>query len=79
MVTLSRDVRQRIMSTCDQGEGTQESIARGFGVSHAMVKKLKQRQKTGCIKPRHHLAGRKNSSSPSIASPSASTSNESLT
>ena len=60
MATLSLDLRQRIVNTCDRGEGTQEQIARRFGVSHGMVKKLlQQRRKTGCIKPRHHLAGRK--------------------
>ena len=60
MATLSLDLRQRIVSTCDRGEGTQEQIARRFGVSHGMVKKLlQQRKKTGCIKARHHLAGRK--------------------
>ena len=60
MAALSLDLRQRIISTCDRCEGTQEQIARRFGVSYGMVKKLlQQRRKTGCIKPRHHLAGRK--------------------
>ena len=60
MATLSLDLRQRIINTCDRGEGTQEQIAQRFGVSYGMVKKLlQQRRKTGCIKPRHHLAGRK--------------------
>lgn len=60
MAALSLDLRQRIISTCDRGEGTQKQIARRFGVSYGMVKKLLQQQrKTGCIKPRHHLAGRK--------------------
>ena len=60
MATLSLDLRQRIVSTYDRGEGTQEQIARRYGVSHGMVKKLlQQRKKTGCIKARHHLAGRK--------------------
>jgi len=60
MATLSLDLRQRIINTCDRGEGTQEQVARRFGVSYGMVKKLlQQRRKTGCIKPRHHLAGRK--------------------
>lgn len=60
MATLPLDLRQRIINTCDRGEGTQEQIARRFGVSYGMVKKLlQQRRKTGCIKSRHHLAGRK--------------------
>jgi len=42
MATLSLDLRQRIISTCDRGEGTQEQIARRFGVSYGMVKKLLQ-------------------------------------
>ena len=40
MAALSLDLRQRIISTCDRGEGTQEQIARRFGVSYGMVKKL---------------------------------------
>ena len=36
MVTLSCDLRQRIIGTCDRGEGTQEQIARPFGVSHGI-------------------------------------------
>ena len=60
MATLSLDLRQRIIRICDHAEGTQEQIARRFGVSYGMVKKLLQRRrKTGCIKPRHHLAVRK--------------------
>lgn len=60
MATLFVDLRQRIISTCDRGQGTQEQVALRFGVSYGMVKKLlQQRRKTGCIKPRHHLAGRK--------------------
>ena len=60
MATLSLDLRQRIISSCDRGEGTQEQIAQRFKVSYGMVKKLlQQRRKTGCINARHHLAGRK--------------------
>ena len=60
MATFSVDLRERIVSTYDRGEGTRDEIARRFGVSLGMVKKLlQQRRKTGCIKPRHHLAGRK--------------------
>jgi transposase len=60
MATLSLDLRERIVTAYDKGEGTREEIARRFRVSLGMVKKLlQQRSKTGCIKPRHHLAGRK--------------------
>ena len=60
MATLSVDLRERIVSAYDKGEGTRDEVARRFRVSLGMVKKLlQQRSKTGCIKSRHHLAGRK--------------------
>lgn len=60
MATLSLDLRQRILASYDNDEGTRDQIARRFRVSLGMVKKLlQQRRHTGCIKPRHHLAGRK--------------------
>ncbi len=60
MATLSVDLRQRIVDAYDKGEGTRDQIASRFKVSLGMVKKLiQQRRHTGCIKPRHHLAGRK--------------------
>ena len=60
MATLSLDLRQRILASYDNDEGTREQIAVRFKVSLGMVKKLiQQRRRTGCIKPRHHLAGRK--------------------
>ena len=60
MATLSLDLRERILRAYDRGEGTREEIAQRFSVSLGMVKKLlQQRRTTGCIKPRHHLAGRK--------------------
>src|SRR5688500_15187665 len=60
MATLSVDLRQRIVDAYDKGEGTRDQIASRFRVSLGMVKKLiQQRRNTGCIKPRHHLAGRK--------------------
>lgn len=60
MATLSLDLRERIVNSYDNGEGTRDQIARRFRVSLGMVKKLlQQRRHTGCIKPRHHLAGRK--------------------
>ena len=60
MATLSLDLRQRIVASYDNEEGSREQIARRFRVSLGMVKKLlQQRRRTGCIKSRHHLAGRK--------------------
>jgi len=38
MAALTLDLRQRIINTCDRGEGTQEKISRRFGVSYGMVK-----------------------------------------
>ena len=58
--TTSLDLRERILAAYDAGEGTRDDMARRFRVSLGMVKKLlAQRRHTGCIAPRHHLAGRK--------------------
>jgi transposase len=60
MKTLSVDLRERIMACYDAHEGTRQTIADRFRVSPGMVKKLlQQRRRTGDIRPRHHLAGRK--------------------
>ncbi len=60
MRTLSLDLRQRIVDSYDQDEGTRAEIAHRFRVSLGMVKKLlQQRRRTGNIAARHHLAGRK--------------------
>ena len=54
------DLRQRILAAYDRGEGTRDQVARRFGVSLGMVKKLlQQRRHTGDIAPRHHRSGRK--------------------
>jgi transposase len=58
--TISLDWRERILSACDQKEGTREEIARRFRVSLGLVKKLlQQRRHTGDIRPRHRYSGRK--------------------
>lgn len=58
--TISLDLRERILAAYDALEGTREDIARRFRVSLGMVKKLlQQRRHTGCIAPRHPLAGGK--------------------
>lgn len=60
MKALSLDLRERILSTYDKGEGTREQVARRFRVSLGMVKKLlQQRRDTGEIGSRRHLCGRK--------------------
>src|SRR4030095_5769326 len=60
MPTLSLDLRERILASYDQGEGTREEIAHRYRVSTGMVKKLlQQRRHTGDIRPRHYRSGRK--------------------
>ena len=75
MATLSLDLRQRILASYDNDEGTRDQIAVRFKVSLGMVKKLlQQRRRTGCIKPRHHLAAATPRSLPGTAPLCASTS-----
>ena len=60
MRTLSLDLRERILASYDNDEGTRAQIAHRFRVSLGMVKKLlQQRRRTGDIAPRHRYAGRK--------------------
>ena len=60
MKTTSLDLRQRIVTTYDEGEWTQEEVAKRFRVSLGMVKKLlMQRKRTGRIEARHRYSGRK--------------------
>lgn len=60
MRTLSLDLRERILASYDNDEGSREEIARRYRVSLGMVKKLlQQRRRTGDIGPRHHHSGRK--------------------
>lgn len=60
MRTLSLDLRERILASYDDHEGTREEVAVRFRVSLGMVKKLlQQRRRTGDIAPRHHYSGRK--------------------
>lgn len=58
--TISMDLRERILATYDQQQGTREEVARRFRVSLGLVKKLlQQRRHTGDIRPRHRNSGRK--------------------
>ncbi len=58
--TLSVDLRERIVAAYDAKEGTREEVAKRFKVSLGMVKKLlRQRARTGDLRPRHRFSGRK--------------------
>jgi transposase len=60
MRTISLDLRERILTAYDRKEGNREEVARRFGVSVGLVKKLlQQRRRTGDIAPRHGFSGRK--------------------
>ena len=60
MRTTSLDLRERILASYDNDEGTRGVIARRFRVSLGLVKKLlQQRRHTGDIAPRHRYSGRK--------------------
>src|SRR5208282_6836337 len=60
MRTLSLDLRERILASYDNEEGSRQEIADRYRVSLGMVKKLlQQRRRTGQIGPRHHFSGRK--------------------
>lgn len=60
MGTLSLVLRERIVLSYDQKEGTREEIAHRYRVSLGMVKKLlQQRRRSGEIGARHHRSGRK--------------------
>jgi len=57
---ISLDLRQRILTSYDQHEGTREEIAQRFRVSLGMVKKLlQQRRRTGAIACRYDHCGRR--------------------
>ena len=57
---ISLDLRQRILASYDQHEGTREEIAQRFRVSLGMVKKLlQQRRQSGDIACQYHRCGRR--------------------
>ena len=60
MRTLSLDLRERILASYDQKQGTREEVAERYRVSLGMVKKLlQQRRRTGDVAARHRYSGRK--------------------
>jgi transposase len=57
---ISLDLRQRILASYDQNEGTREEIAQRYRVSLGMVKKLlQQRRSTGDIACQYSRCGRR--------------------
>src|SRR2546421_11034312 len=60
MRTLSLDLRERIVASYDNDEGTRAEVGQRFRAALGMGKKLlQQRRRTGDTAPRHHYAGRK--------------------
>jgi len=60
MKTISVDLRERIVTAYDKEDATRAQVARRFGVSLGLLKKLlQQRRHTGDLQPRHHRSGRK--------------------
>lgn len=60
MKALSLDLRQRIVSAYEQGEGSQAALARRFGVGKATVERLMRlKRQTGSIEPRPHGGGQR--------------------
>lgn len=60
MKTISLEVRERILNSYEQPGRTRAEVAKWFGVSLGLVKKLlQQRRRIGDIAPQHHRAGRK--------------------
>jgi transposase len=60
MVPYSIDLRERVLSAVDAGEGTQEEIARRFCFSARGIRKLlARRAATGSIAPEPNGGGRK--------------------
>ena len=58
MRTISLDLRERILASYAQQEGTREEIAQRYRVSLGMVKKLLQwRRQGGDIGPRYYRCG----------------------
>src|SRR5262245_25228716 len=60
MRTISLDLRERIVASYDNDEGTREEVARRYRFSLGLAKKLlQQRRRTGDLTPRHRFSGRK--------------------
>ena len=59
MKTYSMDLRQRVVTACDEGGATREQIAARFSVSVSWIRDLlKRRRETGSIAPKPRGGGR---------------------
>ena len=52
---MSLDLRERIVTGYNARQGTREEVARRFGVSVGMMKKLQQRRRTNELGHRHRF------------------------
>lgn len=60
MKALSMDLRERIVSAYEAGEGSHSALAERFSVSKAVVGKLvRQQRELGTLEPQVHRCGRK--------------------
>lgn len=60
MRALSMDLRGRIVSAYEAGEGSHSALAKRFSVSKAVVGKLvRQQRELGTLQPQVHRCGRK--------------------
>lgn len=60
MKPYSMDLRERVVTACDQGQQTHEQIAQRFQVSTAWIRRLLQRRRdTGSFAPLPQNPGRK--------------------
>ena len=60
MAPLSLDLRRRIVTAYEKGEGSHRTLAKRFAVSRAVVGKLvRQQERLGTLKPQVHRRGRK--------------------
>ncbi|HWE37185.1 MAG TPA: helix-turn-helix domain-containing protein [Isosphaeraceae bacterium] len=59
MDTYSMDLRERVVSACDEGLDTRGEIAERFSVSESWIRRLLQRRReTGSIASKPHGGGR---------------------
>lgn len=59
MKALSIDLRQRIVSAYERGEGSQRALAERFSVSRSSVERfIRLKRRVGSVAPKPHAGGR---------------------